>query len=369
VLRGALSGRYVASGYMLYARANTIYAIAFDPETMETRGQAVPLIEDVKIFYEQGLAYFAVSDNGTAVYVRASDYDAPSDLVWIDREGNATPAVTEAAAWAAPAISPDGRSIAVGMTRPGEAMDLWVIDLARGVRSPLALGGGADFQPVWTPDGEWIIYASENPVFDLFRRRADGTGQRQVIVQDSFDSFPYSFTTDGSRLLFESQTLPESSVRSVALDGSGSIEVVPAPAEGNIATPQLSPDGRMLAFTSDQSGREEVYVASWPDMDDRQTVSLEGGTEPRWTKGGRELVFRHGNDFLAVNVNPETARLGTPQVLFTAAVVSGSPARMSYDVTADGERFIMATRPPGRAPRRVMVITNFFEFIERMVSN
>jgi dipeptidyl aminopeptidase/acylaminoacyl peptidase len=336
---------------------------------METRGRPVALIEDVKMTYEDGAARFAVSQSGVAAYVRASEFDAPSDLVWIDRTGEAMPAGPEAAAWSAPSVSPDGRAIAVGLTKPGESPDVWVLDLARGARSPLTVGGGVDFQPIWSPDGEWIIYSSETPVFDLFRRRADGSAPPESLVHEPFDSYAFSFTPDGSRLLFESATLPETQIKSVGLDGSGSIETVSAPASDGLGSPALSPDGRLLAFTSELSGREEVYVASWPAMNSRQTVSLNGGTEPRWTKGGRELVFRHGNDFLALTVDPETAGLGTPQVLFTAPVVSGNLARRSYDVTADGERFIMVTRPPERAPRRIMVITDFFQIITGMVSN
>lgn len=241
------------------------------------------------------------------------------------------------------------------------------------------VGGAADFQPLWTPDGERIIYATETPVFSLFWRRADGSAAPEPLVVNPFDNYPFSFTADGSRLLFESNTLPESSIRSVTLDGSGSVETIHAPAAGALASPQLSPDGRLLAFTSQQSGREEVYVASWPGMENRQTVSLDGGTEPRWTKGGRELVFRHGTAFLALTVDPESSELGTPRVLFNAPMVGSEaslpstvydqPSRTTYDVTADGERFIMATRPPERTPRRVMVITNFFEVLTQAVPN
>jgi len=369
VLRGAVHGRYVQTGHLLYARANTIFAIAFDPKALATRGQPFAVVEDVAMSHPEGLATFAVSDNGVAVYVRASEYDAPSDLVWVDRQGNATPAVPERAAWAGPALSPSGRSIAVAVTRPGEASDVWVLDPARGARSPLTVGGGADFQPLWTPDGERVIYATETPVFSLFWRRADGSAAPQPLVVEPFDNYPFSFTADGSRLLFESVTLPESSIKSVALDGSGSVETIQAPATGDLASPQLSPDGRLLAFTSEQSGREEVYVVSWPSMENRQTVSLDGGTEPRWTKSGRELVFRHGTAFLALTVDSKSSELGTPRVLFNAPIVDNEPSRTTYDVTADGERFIMATRPPERAPRRVMVITNFFEVLKRAVPN
>jgi len=367
VLRGGVDAQYVPTGHLLFARANTIFAVAFDLATMETKGQPVALIEDVRIAYEDGQAFFGVSGNGIAAYVRASEYDAPSDLVWIDRTGNATPVGPEAAAWAAPSLSPDGRSIAVGLTRPGESSDVWVLDLARGSRSPLTVGGGGDFQPIWSPDGAWIIYSSENPVFDLFRRRADGSAPREPLVQERFDSYAFSFTPDRARLLFESAVLPASRIKAVALDGSGSIDTVSPLTTEAVHAPALSPDGRLLAFTSDVSGHQEVYVAAWPGMNSRQAVSLNGGTEPRWTKGGRELVFRRGNDFLALSVDPETAELGAPNLLFTAPAAPTDLARRSYDVTADGARFIMVVRPPERAPRRVMLITNFFQVIERMV--
>ena len=152
--------------------------------------------------------------------------------------------------------------------------------------------------------------------------------------------------------------------------GGGVADTVFAPAfPVNDAT--LSPDGRWLAYTATESGRPEVFVSSYPDPSlSRQQVSSEGGLNPLWTRGGREIVFRSGDQVIAVTVDPASGDLGRPEVLFEGPYLSpaGNHA-LGYDVSADGERFLFVQRPPERAPRRLIVVTNFFEALKRIVPN
>ncbi|HUF83583.1 MAG TPA: protein kinase, partial [Acidimicrobiia bacterium] len=365
VVQGGVHGQYVATGHLLYARGSTIFAIAFDPETLATSGRAVPIIDGVAMSWPDGLSAFDVSANGTAVYIESADFDAPAHLVWLDRDGRATRVPVDSANWAGPALSPNGRYVAVTVAAPGQAPDVVVLDLVRGTRTPLTVGGGAEFQPVWSRDGAWVVFAGETPVFDLFRRRADGGSPAEVLLEGPSDKYPFSFLPDGSRLLFEENEPNGSTIRTLSMDGAPEIEMLGLAEGAVLSGPQVSPDGAWLAYSSAQSGRMEVYVASWPALSGRGIVSVDGGEEPRWTNEGRELVYRHGHQMLAVSIDPATGELGTPQVLFEAPMSGSYPGRTSYDVTPDGERFLVVTRPPERAPRRVVVVTGFFEELRR----
>jgi eukaryotic-like serine/threonine-protein kinase len=365
VVQGGVHGQYVGTGHLLYARGNTIFAITFDPKTLETSGRAVPIIDGVAMSWPDGLSAFDVSANGTAVYIESADFDAPAHLVWVDRDGRATRVPVDSANWASPALSPNGRYVAVTVAAPGQAGDVVVLDLVRGTRTPLTVGGGAEFQPIWSRDGAWVVFAGETPVFDLFRRRADGSGPAEILLASPSDKYPFSFAPDGSLLLFEENEPSGSTIRTLSMDDAREIEVLGLGEGADLSGPQVSPDGTRLAYSSDQSGRMEVYVASWPALSGRGIVSVDGGQEPRWTKGGRELVYRHGHQMLAVSVDPGSGELGTPQVLFEAPMSSSNPGDTSYDVTPDGARFLVVTRPPERAPRRVVVVTGFFEELRR----
>ncbi len=267
-----------------------------------------------------------------------------------------------------PALSPNGRSLAISIASSNDAGDLHVLDLIRGTKLPLTSGGGADFSPVWTPDGREIIYAAESPVFNLFRRPADASRPSSSLFQDRADQYPGSFTPDGDTLLFEHDVSPYYALEKIPLSG-GEPQPVYAP-DFSLNMPLLSPNGRWLAYTSEEAGRDQLFLSPYADPTaSRRQVSVNGGEEPRWTRNGRELVFRWGAAMLAVSVDPETGELGRPQTLFEGAYES-SPDGTSrnYDVTADGERFLMVKRPPDRAPRQIVVVTNFFDRLRALDS-
>jgi dipeptidyl aminopeptidase/acylaminoacyl peptidase len=178
---------------------------------------------------------------------------------------------------------------------------------------------------------------------------------------------PFSINPDGSLLYRLSARNGGMVIESITLDASETVASVPLSSEGDVQHAVASPDGSYLAFASNESGRYQVYTVSWPEMTGRQQVSLEGGVEPRWTKDGRELVFRSGESILPVRFDVSSGVPGTPEELFTAPMLAWNASYIAYDVTADGERFFMVTRPPERAPRRIIVITNFFEELTRMV--
>ena len=171
-------------------------------------GQAVPVLDDVYMAHVDGMAAYAVSEDGTLAYVRASIYNTAGHLVWVNRRGEEEPVLATPDRYEEPALSPDGDRIAITLTRPGETPDVWVLGLGRNTMTRLTSGGGADFASRWTPSGDRVIYASERPVFDLYWRSADGSAPAEVLVESPFDKRAYSFAPDESLMLFTSVRTP-----------------------------------------------------------------------------------------------------------------------------------------------------------------
>jgi len=366
VLDGGVSGRYVRAGYLLYARNEALFAVPFDLGRLAVTGQPVPVIQDVALQAEDGRAGFAVSDNGTLAYITASSFTADLELVWVTRRGAVSAPVTAPARFDNPALSPNGRQVAIAIAQPGETRDVWVLDLARGTRTPITSGGANDFAPLFTADGGRIIYESERPVFDLYVRPADASAPAVPLLVSPHDKSPGSITPDGSTLLFSHNLVP-SQLWTMELGDGGTARPLLASGGGHLRTPRVAPGGRWLAYVSEESGRREVYLSPYPDVaGGRQQVSADGGDDPFWTRGGRELVYRSGQRMMAVAVDPATGDLGAPTELFRGAF-STSTFGSNYAVTPDGERFLMLRRAPGTEPRQVVVVTNWFRELERLV--
>jgi len=366
VLEGGVSGRYVRAGYVLYARNEALFAVPFDLGRLAVAGQPVPVIQDVALQAEDGRAGFAVSENGTLAYITASSFTADLELVWVTRRGVVSAPITPPARFDNPSLSPSGRQVAIAIAPPGETRDVWVLDLVRGTRTSITSGGANDFAPMFTPDGRRIIYESERPVFDLYMRAADASAPATPLLVSPHDKSPGSITPDGSTLLFSHNLLPNQ-LWTLELGDSGTARPLLTSAGGSLANPRVAPNGRWLAYKSNESGRWEIYVSPYPDVaDSRRQVSADGGDDPRWTRGGRELVYRSGQRMMSVTVDAATGELGAPTELFRGAYTT-STFGSNYDVTPDGERFLMLRRAPGTEPRQVVVVTNWFKELERLV--
>ena len=367
LLEGAVSARYVTAGYLLYAKNEALYAVAFDAKALKLTGQPVPVIQDVALATDDGRAGFAVSDNGTLAYITASSFAPDLELVWVNRHGEAGASLTTPARFTNPAISPDGRRIAIAIAKPGEPKDVWVLDLARGTRTALTTGGANDFAPMFTLDGNRVIFESERPVFDLYLRAADASSPATPLVVSPFDKNPGSITPDGKLLLFRHSVLPHSELWTTPLDGSGAPASLLRSESGDLYNPRIAPNGRWLAYTSNESGGTEVYLSPYPGVTTaRRLVSAEGGTNPRWTKAGRELVYSSGQRMMAVSVDPASGQLGAPIELFHGAFETDGNAS-NYDVTPDGEHFLMLRRATAAEPRQVIIVTNWFKELRRLV--
>jgi Tol biopolymer transport system component len=247
--------------------------------------------------------------------------------------------------------------------------DVWVFELGRPSGTRLTSEGGRDWAPEWTPDGRELIYVSERPYFDLYRRAADASRPAKPLLTGGHDHYTGTVSQDGRLIAFSLSVTGGSQLWTVALHGDS------APtrylANGfNLAHPALSPDGRWMAYDSDESGRVEVFVQSFPDPGvKRWKVSLASGSEPLWTRGGRELVYRKGDSVMAVAMDLANNRSGQPVALFGGPYADspGWTRPRSYDVSRDGERFLLLKRPPERERPRVNVVMNWFDELRAKV--
>jgi len=363
---------YVPTGHLLYTLLGTVYAVEFDLQRLELVGSPQPVLQDVQFPRGSGDVRMALSGEGSLVYAPGAWRPPEAELVWVDRQGNVEPLLDSRQAYEGPMVSPDGRYLAAAILTSVEDADIWLYELERGTWSRLTLEGGVD--PLWSPDGEAIVFTSDrNGPFELFRIPADGSGPAEQLTTGPTMDFPGSFTPDGGLLLFQRFLGANLDLFSLALAQEGPPKpLVATPALE--AHPKLSPDGRWLAFVSAESRRPEVYVRPFPGPGAKIQVSTEGGNEPVWHPTGRELFYHNaptllspGRRILSVSIStgPELSA-ERPRVVFeTDFDITSEVGWHSFDISRDGERFLMVRRPPeARETRRLVYVPNWLEELE-----
>jgi len=363
VLVGGVFGFYVPTGHLLFAAGETIRAAPFDLGRRVTTGPPIPVVDSVAMNPTDGAAAFDVSENGTLAYLPVGSYDTETEVVLVDRQGHATRALPTRARYNHPRLSPDGGRIAVDIRSATSLGDVWVFQIGRSGGTRVTSEGGRDFGAEWTPDGHELIYASERPFFDLYRRAADASRPAAPLLIGEYDRYTGAVSPDGRLFAFVLSIPGGAELWTVSLRGSP----VATRYFGNgfnLAHPTLSPDGRWMAYDSDESGRVEVYAQSFPNPQlKRWKVSPEHGSEPLWTRGGRELVYRSGDSVMAVSVDLINGQNGPPHTLFSGRYPDspGWTRPRSYDVSPDGERFLMTQLPAAQRRRQITVVLNWFD--------
>ncbi|HXI20258.1 MAG TPA: protein kinase, partial [Gemmatimonadales bacterium] len=338
VLTGGVFGFYVPTGHLLYAVGETIRAARFDLGRLEVTGPPVAVVDSVAMNATDGAAAFDVSENGTLAYMPVSSYVTETEVVLVDRQGKATLALPLPDRYDHPRLSPDGSRIAVDIRAANSLGDIWMFQLGRRGGIRLTAAAGRDFGATWTPDGQELVFSSERPFYDLYRRAADASRPEQPLLTGGYDHYVGTASRDGELLAYELSVPGGSEIWTVHLRG----DTAPSRylANGfNLAHPALSPDGRWMAYDSDESGRVEVFIQSFPDPRRRRwKVSPVQGSEPMWTRGGRELVYRNADSVMAVSVDPEDGQSSAPRLLFAGPYPDnpGWTRPRSYDVSADG---------------------------------
>jgi hypothetical protein len=360
---------YVDTGHLLFMADGALSAIRFDLERLEVIGQPVSVLDDV---WEgtSGAANYAVSRDGTLAYVRAAATGMARSLVWIDRSGRETAIRAPLRVYREARLSPDDSRVALAMR--DEQHDIHVWDLARETLTRLTFDPGVDERPAWTADGRSIVFGSQRSgATNLFVQTADGSGSVRQLTGGGDEQHPAFVAADGSGILgtqVTSRTNGDIVWFPLSKPDTGLARAEPLINSGFVEwNPDMSPDGRYLAYQSNESGRDEIYVRPFPRVNDgRWQVSTAGGVRPVWNRSGRELFFvdaTGGMIVVPVNTSAATFASGNARRLFDVPPGDVYLVR-DYDVARDGTRFLMmkdAATGQRTATASMVVVLNWFE--------
>ena len=373
LLSGGSHAHYVPSGHLIYGQAGTLQAVAFDMTRREVRGTPVTVVPDL-VTSSQGGVHAVVARDGTLAYVTVGGVGGtPRTLVWVDRMGVETPIGAPPRPYLLPALSPDGTRVAVFAN--DQESDLWIWDLGNTTIKRLTLVPGRDVVQVWTPDSRRVIFSSEREGGrNLFWQAADGTGAAERLLESPNTQYPMAVSPDGRQLIFSDET-PQTGIDLMAMELVGSHRVTPLLRSRFVErNGTISPDGHWLAYEADDSGRFEIYVRPYPDVNSNfYVVSTNGGTKPIWNRNRKELVYVSPTGALmSVGVTPGPTWSATKPSLVVKEGYVTNPTwwGRSYDISPDGRRFLMIKEggPDGTAPpTSLVVVQHWFEELKRLV--
>jgi serine/threonine-protein kinase len=338
LVRGGTDPQYLP-GYLMYARAGAIMAVPFEPASLTVTGTPARVLDNVMQSFD-GAAQLSVSQSGSAVYVPGVLNSDHRRLVTVDRTGTATPLAALPRSYVTPRLSPNGQRLLVTIEQA--TSDLWTYDIGSDKLTQITFESGARF-PVWSPDGQRAAFSSNKAgalnlfLIDISR---PGTGERLTSSENL--QVAGSWSPDGQALAFVEQDPSKGrDIRLIAPNDRSTRPWLESMSEEG--APRFSPDGRWLAYVSNESGRHEVYVRPLTGSRVTQQVSSGGGTEPVWGRDGRGLFYRQGDKMMEVRLVAVGATLqaGRPQTVFESPFARGSIDAANYDVTPDGQRFLM----------------------------
>ena len=374
--------RMSPTGHLVFGREDSLWAVPFDLSRMEMTDDARPIVDGVQVNTPGGWTHYAVAQDGTLVYVVSSEATGNRrSLVWVDRQGQAEPVNAPLAQYEAPRLSPDGRQVAVQVDDTNDA-HVRVIDLQRGTSTRLTFGDAADDgNPIWTPDGARIVFSSSRGgnAPNLYWKASDGTGQAQRLTTSENPQTPMSWSSDGELVFHELRGGGNANIGMISLSDADQPTWIMETefSEGN---PAVSPDGRWLAYSSNESGQDEIYVRPFPNVEGgKWLVSRDGGQTATWGPSGTELFFRAvdsaGQRSMMVveaetdpTFNPSTVRAMFSGSRYLILARAGRP----FDIDPSGERFLMITDPRlqeiGNAVSApITVVLNWFEELKARV--
>ena len=380
VQRGGYFGRYLPSGHLVYIHQGTLFAAGFDLDRLEVRGTPAPLLEDVAGNASAGAGQYDVARNGTLVYLSGKS-NASWPVVWMDSTGKTQPLLAALGPYYTPRFSPDGNRLAVAVGSAG-GDDIQVYDWQRDTMTRLTFTQ-TNFSPVWTPDGKRVVFESRSPGANSIRWvRADGAGEAQSLLESKGELRAYSFSPDGQRLAFAERGADTGlDLWTLPLD----VSVPEHPRHGkpelflrtpfDEQEPAFSPDGPWIAYTSNESGGNEVYVRPFqggaPSGSGKWQISTGGGRYPIWSRNGRELFYETPDNRIMVTAYTASAdSFAAEKTRPWSNTQIREPAGIwNLDLAPDGKRFAVFLRPASeqKGSVHVTVLLNFFDELRRRV--
>ena len=372
LVQGGTYGRYLPSGHLIYVNQGTLFAAPFDLNRLEVRGGSVAVLQDLSYSSTFGFAHLDFSRGGTFVYRRATGR-GQFTVQWLDSHGNTAPLLGKPARYEGPRLSPNTERLAFALPESGST-NIWISEGQPNRLTQLSSGDGVHTDPVWTPDGRYIVYNARG---GMFWARTDGSGKPQPLTRSSHGQLPWSFTRDGKRLAFTEMgattafdiwTVP------LQLDGDGLRAGEPEPflqSPSFEVYPAFSPDGRWIAYSSNKTGGWEVYVRGFPDGRGEVRISEAGGRVPHWPQNGRDLFY--GTDdqrimAVAYTIQGGSFKADRPRIWFGKRI-GNTGVLPNFDVASDGRRVIALLPVDGpeepQAPNQATFILNFFDEVRR----
>ena len=367
ILPAVINAMYAPPGFLIFMRNEALLAQPFDADKLELTGEPLTVAE--KVAYNPGLGRgaFTISEDGMLAFRSGSgQIDQP---LWFDRAGKQIGSLGEPGIYFNLWLSPDEKRVAVDRSDPQIGTnDVWVFDLSRGIPSRFTTDPGSDSNPVWSADGRHIIFSSgREGVSNLYRKDASGVGGEEVLLRTGEEKVPDDWSADGRFVVYEAlgqKTKWDLWVLPISGDGQ------PSPflqSEFNERQAQVSPDGKWIAYTSDESGTPEVYVQTFPNPGSKLRISTGGGSQPKWRRDGRELFYiATDRTLMAVGVKPGAAfEAAAPEPLFATRTLTVTDFRSHYVVTADGQRFLINSLLEETAATPITFVVNWTAGLKR----
>jgi Tol biopolymer transport system component len=380
VQHGGYYARCLPSGHLIYMHDGTLFAVTFDLKRLEVTGQPAPILEGVAAAPNvNGGAQFSFSETGNLVYLAGSAGGQNVSLDWMDRDGKFTPIRETPGYYRNPAFSPDGKHLALEIS-DGKRSDIWVYEWERDSLTRLTFTGVNNSSPVWTPDGQRITYSSQEKggTYNLWWIRADGAGDAQRLTESKNPQIAHSWRPDGKVLAFL-QVNPDTAydVMTLPVEGDEKSGWKPGELKPFVNTaftemePAFSPDGRWLAYTSNESGNTEVYVRPFPGPGGKWQVSTGGGLMPKWSRNGKEVFYRTPDSKIMVvtyTTSGDSFHADKPQLWSPGQFTDLGINNYNFDLHPDGKRFAVLKSPGTEQTAAVNKVTFIFNFFDELRS-
>jgi Tol biopolymer transport system component/DNA-binding winged helix-turn-helix (wHTH) protein len=357
VLYHGCDARYAPSGHLIYARRSALLKTPFDLETLLARGSGRAVLSGVATA-ATGAARFALSNNGTLVFVTGETQTLRRSLVLVSQHGELASSILTGESLEEPRLSPDGRRIVMGLR--GRHTNLWLYDFLQAPMLRLTFEGD-NFAAIWGPDAQTVTFSSNRAgACDLYILRPEAGASAELLVSSEFDKVPGSWSPDGATLAYTEYN-PETGADIWTFDAASGNTRSLRRTRFNEYAPAFSPDGKHIAYTSDETGRPEVYVAATSDPAERWQLSPDGGAEALWLTSGRGLLYRNGDRLMQVDVPDGPSQAGVPRTLFEGRYVPGTITGLAnYDRGTEPDTFLMLKDDEPPRPQHISVVLNWF---------